>query len=150
MRNDLQRSLRNFTLQSTDNWDFAVTLTMKQQDGPTSLDKLEAEKNLRHFLNRLNKSAYGNAGSRFGRSVLILPVLETSPGGRLHYHLAMENPFTELSVGRDRIAECWSKTRWGYDQVDVRPIFDAPGWVAYITKNQSVDGWDIMNTRLVR
>ncbi|MDG2452844.1 MAG: hypothetical protein P8M63_08420 [Paracoccaceae bacterium] len=38
----------------------------------------------------------------------------------------------------------------GYGQVDVQPIYDASGWISYITKNQSIDGWDIMNTQLVR
>ncbi|EET47828.1 hypothetical protein TR2A62_3241 [Thalassobium sp. R2A62] len=38
----------------------------------------------------------------------------------------------------------------GYGQVDAQPIYDASGWISYITKNQSIDGWDIMNTQLVR
>jgi hypothetical protein len=150
LKNDLRHSLRSLAFEAVDGWDLAVTLTMKQQDGATSLDQFEAEKNLRHFLNRLNKAAFGNAASRFGKKVQALPILERTFGGRWHYHLAMEDPFADLCVCKDSIIDCWSKTRWGYDQVDVQPIFDAPGWVRYITKNQSTDGWDIMNTHLVR
>ncbi|WP_223296127.1 hypothetical protein [Thalassobium sp. R2A62] len=90
----------------------AVTLTLKQQDGPTSLSQQEAEKNLRHFFNRLNKKTFGNAAAIYGKKIRAFPVLERSAGNRWHFHLAMEKPFEELSESMNCIWDCWSTTRW--------------------------------------
>ncbi|MFA8442242.1 hypothetical protein [Yoonia sp.] len=124
-------------------------MTMKQREGASNLDPIEASKNLRHFLNRLNTLAFGNAFRRYGKRVEVVAVQEVSIGGRLHYHLAMKNPFETLEECEAAICRCWAKTRWGYDEVDVRPIFSS-GWISYITKERRIDGWDVENTHLVR
>lgn len=149
MQSDLRPQLRDFLHNSDDHYDLAVTLTMKQQDGPTSLDQLEASKNLRHFFNRLNNRVYGNAFRRFGRKVAVISMLEKSISGRLHYHLAMKNPFPSIEICQEAIEDCWSKTRWGYHEVDVQPIYST-GWIGYITKDKRIDGWDVENTHLGR
>lgn len=142
--------LRSFLIENAQDHDLAVSLTMKQQDFPNTLNELEAEKNLRHFLNRLNKQAFGNAAVRHNRKIAVIPSLERSPSGRWHYHLSMKNPFPSEAHCRRSVELCWAKTRWGYDEIDVRPLFDPEGWVRYITKSQNVDGWDSVNTTLVR
>ena len=141
--------MRDFILDTAKNYDLAVTLTLKQRDGGSRLDAIEASKNLRHFLNRLNSRAFGNASQRFGKKVEVIAVLEASYAGRLHYHLALKNPFTTMAVCQSAIAECWSKTRWGYDEVDVQPIYSS-GWISYITKSKTIDGWDVENSHMVR
>lgn len=146
MSQDQIDNLRHFLTEHTQGHDLAVSLTMKQQDGPTTLTSYEAEKNLGHFLNRLNKRAFGNAAVRFGRKVSVVPILERSFSGRWHYHLTMKNPFPDEQMCRSTVEECWSKTRWGYNEIDVRPLYDTVGWINYITKSRSVDGWDIVNT----
>lgn len=150
MSGHLRSHLFQFLQNEAKDHDLAVTLTMKQQDGPTTLDQTEAEKNLRHFLNRLNKKAFGNAARRHGRKISVAPMLERSLSGRLHYHLSLKNPFAEFSICRSAVEECWTKTRWGYNEVDVQEIHDVSGWHRYITKAPSLDGWDITNTHLVR
>lgn len=149
MQTDLRTPLRAFILETAKDHDLAVTLTLKQQDGPTRLDGIEASKNLRHFLNRLNKKVFGNAAQRFGKKVEVVPMLEASYAGRLHYHLALKNPFPTMSICRSAIIDCWSKTRWGYDEVDVQPIYSA-GWIDYITKSKLTDVWDVENSHMVR
>lgn len=149
VQKDLRRLLKDFILDTAKDHDLAVTLTLKQQDGPTRLDSIEASKNLRHFLNRLNKKAYGNAAQRFGKKVEVVPMLEASYAGRLHYHLALKNPFPTVAICRSAIIDCWSKTRWGYDEVDVQPIYSS-GWIDYITKSKLTDVWDVENSHMVR
>lgn len=146
---DLRHQLRTYLVEQSGDHDLAVSLTMKQQDGPTSLNAFEAEKNLRHFLNRLNKRAFGNAAARFGRRVPVVPMLERSLSDRWHYHLTIKNPFPDEAACRAAVRDCWAKTRWGYNEVDSRPLHDAEGWINYITKSRSIDGWDIVNTNLV-
>ncbi len=149
MQNRLQAPLQTFLLENACDYDLAVSLTLKQQDGPTPLSSIEAEKNLGHFLNRLNKKAFGNAASRHGRKIPVVPMLERTFSGRWHHHLALKNPFPDLDTCRSDIEECWSKTRWGYKEIQVDPIYDIEGWVRYITKSRNIDGWDIVNTHLV-
>jgi len=146
---DLRIPLRDFLINHARQYDLAVTLTLKQQDGPTTLDRIEAAKNLRHFLNRLNKQAFGNAAQRFGKKVGVISILEASCSGRLHYHLAMKNPFPTTGACHEAVVDCWSKTRWGYHEVDLQPIYSS-GWISYITKSKFIDGWDVENTHLVR
>ena len=150
MPQDIRDHLRTFLSEHAADHDLAVSLTLKQQDGPTSLTQIEAGKNLGHFLNRLNKRAFGNAASRYGREVPVVPMVERSLSGRWHYHLTMKNPFTDEDTCRRTIEDCWSKTPWGYHEIDVRPLYDPAGWINYITKSRDTDGWDIVNTTLVR
>ena len=150
MPQDLRDHLRTFLAEHATDHDLAVSLTMKQQDGPTSLTKIEAKKNLGHFLNRLNKRAFGNATSRYGRKVPVIPMLERSLSGRWHHHLTLKNPFPDEGTCRRVVEDCWSRTRWGYHEIDVRSLYDPAGWINYITKSRGIDGWDIVNTTLVR
>jgi hypothetical protein len=149
LKSDLRTPLKNFLLESAQHYDLAVTLTMKQRDGSSNLDEIEASKNLRHFLNRLNKKAFGNASQRFGKKVETIAMLESSYSGRLHYHLALKNPFSSNEMCHSAIHDCWSQTRWGYNEVDVQPIYSS-GWISYITKERRIDGWDVENTHLAR
>ena len=146
----IQDELLAYLLERAGDHDLAVSLTMKQQLGPNALTEFEAEKNLNHFLNRLGKKAYGNATSRHGRKVPVVSMLERSLAGRWHHHLTMKNPFPGLEVCHSAIAECWSKTRWGYNEIYVVPIYDIAGWYRYTTKSQTSYGWDMKNTHLVR
>lgn len=122
---------------------------MKQIDGATKLDQVEASKNLRHFLNRFNKKAFGNGFYRYGRKALVISMLEKTYAGRWHYHLALKNPFSDLDICGSTIEGCWAKTRWGYREIDIQPMH-SDGWISYITKGPSTDGWDVENTHLAR
>ncbi len=110
------------------------------------LDEIEASKNLRHFMNRLNSEVFGKAFKRFGKRLQIVPVLERSSSGRLHYHLILENPYRETPVLFERMIEKeWAKTRYGVREVHVHYSVDQ-GWVDYITKFKSAsDGIDWEN-----
>lgn len=137
----IQHSLRQWV--QLDRWThpFAATLTLKQRiggDGGVSsaaetLTPEIASRNLRHFLNVLNKRVYGTAAQRFGKRLPVFPVLEGGGGKRLHYHLAIDCPRDDLlEAFPAMIVTEWRKTLWGYDQSLVTPC-DA-GWFTYMTK----------------
>ena len=122
-----------------------VTLTLRQGDHLGRLDEVGASKNLRHFLNRLNSEVLGKRFKRFGTRLNVVPVLERSHAGRLHYHLVLENPFPDDPLRSDALIEQeWTKTRFGYRETHIDHQIDQ-GWVRYITKSKDAsDGidWD--------
>ena len=137
----IQQSVRKWV--NIDDWNhpFAVTLTLKQRIGgdggisaaSESLTPETASRNLRHFLNVMNKQVYGSAAQRHGKRLPILPVLEGGRGKRLHYHLIINCPRDDLiEAFPAMIILNWRKTLWGYDQTDVKPCNQ--GWLNYMTK----------------
>lgn len=140
--------VRKFLLENKPNNSAAVTLTMKQRDAGFALDEIEARKNFRHFMSILNKKSYGNAFGRFGKRLGVIPVLERSYDGRLHYHASIENPFDTISKFDVEIFRAWNKTRWGYTQTDVQQEY-GEGWIDYMMKSSSFDNLDIENLHKV-
>lgn len=144
----MDAKLRSFLVQFIPENSSALTLTMKQRDGFSRLDKIEARKNFRHFMNVLSQRAFGTAYRRFGKRLGVLPVLETSLSGRLHYHAFIENPYEDLEKIRDETCIAWQKTRWGYNEIDVQNVY-SDGWLDYITKANSLDNIDVENMQRV-
>lgn len=156
----LRESLRSWI--SLDDWHapFAVTLTLRQrvivQSGTMAtrvwLTEAIAVQNLRHFLNKLNRTMFGKASMRFCKGVGCIPVLEGGGDKRLHYHALIDCPRPELVADFPLlIAEHWRSTQWGYWQVDCQSDPDE-GWINYITKFRDkpnfADAIDWMNLRL--
>jgi hypothetical protein len=121
---------------------FAVTFTFRQcvieADGLASrkvwLTETLASQNLRHFLNKLDRSVYGKAAERFGKRVPCFPVLEGSSTKRLHYHALIDCPREELTKEFPRlIAQHWRDTQWGYWHIDCQKDANE-GWLSYMTK----------------
>jgi hypothetical protein len=128
-----------------------VSLTLKHQVDHQNLDPMLCSQNLRHFMNVLNKSVYGNRVSRYGLQLQIFPVLEKSSGDRLHYHLIIEHP-RELPLIRFKhlIRSSWIKTRFGHREIHIDVSINH-GWIHYITKFQSMsDQVDWENVHLNR
>lgn len=85
-----------------------VTLTLKQarqsvRGGWVKIDDYPRREAFRHFMNLLNRAAYGNAFRRYGKRLRVLPVLERGEVralrpwargtlGRRHIHCAIELP----------------------------------------------------------
>lgn len=141
LAHSIQKSVRHWI--DIDGWNhpFAVTLTLKQRiggDGGVScvterLTPEIASRNLKHFLNVMNKQVYGSAAQRHGKCLPVFSVLEGGMGKRLHYHIAIDCPRDDLiDVFPAMVVTKWRKTLWGYDQTDVKPC--DTGWLTYITK----------------
>ena len=134
MNIQLKESIRNYIYSLPTKDCLSVTLTMKQVVNNEYLDQEKSVTNFRHFLNLLNKRVYGNAHKRFKKSVSVIPVLEKPFYGRFHYHLILEKPtHIPQNTYELMIVDCWTKTRFGYYEVDVKNIY-SNGWTDYITK----------------
>ena len=145
----MNETVRDFLLEAIPARSTALTLNMKQQDLHGRLDKIEAQRNFRHFMSRLNQKTYGNAFRRYGKRLQVLPVLERSRDSRLHYHAFLEDPYDNISRLRAVVWDAWSKTRWGYGQFDLQPVY-SDGWLDYIMKSGRLDAIDVENTYTVR
>lgn len=112
----------------------AVTLTMKKRVGARVADDISASANLKIFRVRLETRVLGRAAKCHGRRLRMVCVLEMSADHRLHYHCIFERPY-HCSFERFEaiIQEQWSKTDFGYHQVDIQDRSDA-GWTGYLLK----------------
>ena len=139
----LQQSVRDWI--DIDHWNhpFGVTLTLKQRiwidnnrgrHGVT-LNPEDGSRNLRHFLNVLNKQVYGSSSRRYGKRLPVISILEGGGTKRLHYHLVIDCPRDDLiEVFPSMVIQTWRQTLWGYDQTHITPCDE--GWVSYITKSR--------------
>ncbi len=148
-RTEIQRWFRQYDLESC----LGVSLTLKQFAEGVKLDDIRASKNLRHFLNFLNTEVYGKRFKRFGKKLNVIPSLERSSSGRLHYHLVLQQPQSrhpEMAQEADKaflalIQSCWERTPFGYEQIHIHDRVDH-GWTDYISKTANAgDGIDWQN-----
>jgi hypothetical protein len=137
-----------------------VTLTLKQARQPDSggwvkIDDYRCRQAFRHFMNLLNRAAYGAAFRRYGRSLRVLPVLEKGEvraralrswdrgtSGRWHIHCAIELPSHFDGIVLEKLVrECWAKVEWGYGRILVRDGANA-GWIDYMLKDRQKSEFD--------
>ena len=120
----------------------AVTYTFKQGTGEVGVDfkgltKDRCIQNLRNSLNALNKKIYGK-GYKDDEQLRVFPVLERKPGERWHYHMAIENPFSNVWDFDMLLRKTWKKTDWSHRENKVKHNINA-GWLHYITKFENRD-----------
>src|ERR1700704_603316 len=90
----LRSEIKQWAKLNTSDWRsvLAVTLTVKQallsyRGGLLPLTEIQAKKELRYFMTRLNRSVY-KCAARKGKKLRIIPVIEKDADGRWHYHVA--------------------------------------------------------------
>ena len=149
MNYELKDAIRQFAIEEKDIcWSscLSITLTMKQFCDGESLDEINASRNMRHFLSRLNKTVFGSSFQRFDLRVNVMPVQECTE--RIHYHLLIEIPTYRNGTDVDResfemeMKECWQKTKFGYWETCIKRLDDADSllkWSNYITKFKNND-----------
>jgi hypothetical protein len=124
----------------------ALTLTLKQRVESNhlkgrfgeNLDSLKVSENTRHFMNRLNQSVFGKGFTRYEKRLSVIPVIEGNSFIRLHIHMTLEKPdHLDLDEFRNMIFKCWSKTKFGYHNIEIKPIDNYLGWFDYKLKNRS-------------
>ncbi|MCZ8018670.1 hypothetical protein [Novosphingobium sp.] len=137
----------------------AITLTLRQaifvngDNGCSriSITPVAASQNFRHFMNRLNRAAFGKAAQRYGKGLAVVPILEGTQDKRLHYHAIIDCPGRLHDQFQSEIVSHWQSTDWGYHQTDCQHGADH-GWLDYITKfrdkSDFVASIDLMNLRL--
>ena len=124
----------------------SVTLTLKQRIECNdfkgrfgiNLDPIKVSENTRHFMNRLNQSVFGKGFLRYGKRLSVIPVIEGNSFIRLHVHMTLEKPnHIDINEFEQLISKCWSKTKFGYNNIKIKPIDNYMGWVDYTLKNKS-------------
>lgn len=124
----------------------AVTLTLRdwrlEGDIWRRLTKPDAQQNLRHFLNVLQKQS-ARHGLTKTTKLQRVPVLEGEENKhRPHYHLMLDNPASiDTPTYRAIIQHAWQRTFWGHQRVTVDPCQDSQGWLAYITKLRTKESY---------
>ena len=147
---------------SQDDWRgwYSVSLTMKQclrvmsedRTGTFAfhIDEDAASQNMRHFLNRINKTILGSAFTRYGKRLQTVPSYEYGDNKHLHYHLLIKVPnhISEAQL-HSLLLTNWMKTKWGLWQIDLQETYSS-GWLHYITKDTTMDfaNIDFFNTTL--
>ena len=161
VRFDTTKSARS-KLFDTSNWGpfCDVTLTLKQarqSDCGTwvKTDDYSCRQAFRHFMNLLNRAAYGAAFRRHGKRLRVLPVLEKGEvraralrsweGGRSarwHIHCAIELPSHFDAVTLEKLIRgCWAKVEWACGRILVRDGANA-GWINYMLKDRQKSEFD--------
>ena len=118
----------------------AVTLTMRQRalvdDYFHTLDDVNAQKNMRHFINLLSREVFKSAHRRKHVTIQIIPSLQRSLSGRLHYHaLIRVPPGVDRDTFKHLIREFWLQTYFGDDQIDIQDAYDVTGFASYMTRD---------------
>lgn len=131
----------------------AVTLTLKKRVGGNVIDEIKASANFRYFRNRLNHAVLGSKAKRHGHQLLVVTVLEISADMRLHYHCIIDRPYyCSFERFSSIVQEQWSKTEFGYHQINIQDQADA-GWTDYIFKQRQkhslLDSIDWDNCHLI-
>ena len=115
-----------------------MTLTLRTSR-PTGtvwvkLTAVEAQQNLRHFLNVVHKklAAYGFPKKA---ELQCVPIFEGNDAVRPHFHLMLDRPACiEAAEYASLLEDEWSCTHWGHQRADVKPCDDEDGWLDYISK----------------
>jgi hypothetical protein len=154
----LRSEIKQWPKLDTSHWRsvFAVTLTVKQalpsdRGGLVPLTEIQAKKELRYFMTRLNRAVYKYA-ARKGKKLRAIPIVEKDSNGRWHYHLAIEPP-AHLNADQfaAQIISSWSKSPWAHRINNIKPEA-VRGWVynAFQRKDSALpklnpekDGWRI-------
>jgi len=132
-----------------------VTLTMKQgvelPDGRWErLTPESASQNLEWSLRTLNRAIFNNAAKRYGKKLIVIPVLHGN--GELeirhHYHVTIAKP-QRLSDNefRSLIVATWLKSKWGYKQVTCERA-QSTGAVLHYMLGTGAEALDLNNTTL--
>lgn len=131
--------LREYCKSKTWTSPHAVTLTLKTRilvgEVWQSLTPLDAQQNLRHWLNVVRKRLVRLGFAKDGELQRV-PIYEGREYEvRPHYHLMLDKPeCIETPQYQSLIQHEWQRTRWGHQRVTVDACHDENGWLSYITK----------------
>ncbi len=99
------------------------------------------------FRFKLNKLLFGNAVTRYGAGLLIVPAIEgLYDGGRVHYHCAIGVPSDRMDVFESKVRVAWAYAPLAGSHIDIQP-YRNKGWLGYLSKqakylNRECIDWD--------
>lgn len=137
-KSSLQAAYEEFVSEAGQDIEIAVTLTLRDSAlkmGGISA-RLNVEKTVRHYINRLNRLVFGHGVRRRGQTLTVIPMIEGEVSRkRLHAHLGVSRPKhidlqTWIGIALREAKQCRQIDK----EMKVEAVFSAPGWIEYITK----------------
>ncbi len=107
----------------------AITLTF-----PFSTNREQAIKKLNKLHNQLSRWIYKNANKRFGKMIKMIPIIEGENTDNTHFHLIMDTHYKSKIEFARKLEILWQGV------TDIQD-YDDSGWLDYITKRTSKDGY---------
>ena len=135
-KSSIQAAYEEFIGEAGQDIEIAVTLTFRDSAlrmGGISA-RLNVEKTVRHYVNRLNKLVFGHGVKRKGQTLTVISVIEGEVSRkRLHAHLGISRPKhidlqTWKRIAHREATQCRQIGR----EIDIKAV--TPGWIGYITK----------------
>ena len=163
-RLSLQSAYEKMLKPYEDHFQFALTLTLKlkakirtrihesayfERDEYLNDEKLNST--IRYFTALMNQSIYGNhtkhKNKRDWAEMLSFYSREGGDGiKRLHLHAAIGNIPAEKIESFEVIAtQNWHRCDFGHENVDVERIYNASGWVGYMTKTVKMKNYEALD-----
>lgn len=130
----------------------AYTSRLKHSLTTNSHEMLDLySKALRQFGHTLNRSTFGNAAQRNGKSILMVPIYEGLQSDKKpHIHLTIGVPEDRFLGFDGKVQQAWSKSTPFAGYTDTQQTYYNSGWSRYITKEtvfidrQSIDWLSVM------
>lgn len=121
-------------------WNSPISITLMHRCGSIGTTTTACSANLKHFLNVVNKTIFGNKVRR-GFKVQAVPTLEEFDG-KPHYHLMMDCPehITKEALFA-LINQEWPRTNLGHPDIRINENA-SEGWVKYIFKQRTKPEFD--------
>lgn len=135
-KRDAQAAYEDFIDEAARDVEIGLTLTFRDSAlkmGSISA-RLNVEKTLLHFVNRLNKAAFGHGVKRRKQSLTVIPVIEGEGSHkRLHAHIGISRPRhigleTWMGTVLREAKQCKQVAR----EMKVKAVDS--GWLRYVTK----------------
>ena len=116
---------------------FNFESTLYTPDGRQRLDEHICQKELRHFLNKLNRLLFRGAYRHRKVRLRVIPILERSAGGHWHYHAAIEPPAgVPINTFTEFVMTLWEMTPLGTGH-GAHEVGADHGWLRYMAKLRS-------------
>lgn len=136
-KSSIQAAYEKFLGEAGNDIEIAVTLTLRDSAlkmGGISA-RLNVEKTVRHYVNRLNKLAFGHGVRRRGQTLTVIPVIEGEVSrNRLHAHLGISRPsHIDLSTWKGIALREATKCRQVGREIEVKAVTSS-GWIGYMSK----------------
>ena len=137
-KSSIQAAYEEFIGEAGQDIEIAVTLTFRDSAlrmGGISA-RLNVEKTVRHYVNRLNKLVFGHGVKRKGQTLTVISVIEGEVSRkRLHAHLGISRPkHIDLPTWIRIVLREATQCRQIDKEMKVEAVFSAPGWISYILK----------------
>jgi len=136
-KSSTQAAYEKFLCEAGQDIEIAVTLTLRDSAlkmGGISA-RLNVDKTVHHYINRLNKLAFGHGVRRRDQTLTVIPVIEGEVSRkRLHAHLGISRPShidlpTWIRIALREATKCRQVGR----EIKVKAVTSS-GWIAYMSK----------------